>query len=235
MNELKKVNWLKIISFYIVILITTFLARKLPNLLQLFFQNFTEIHLPWNFNHGFAILIVTILFYKFYSSKKSEITFLGNNKIKSLIFPIALFTGYTIYGIKNDQGINEHLWAFIFCSFTIIYNLMEEYTWRGYLIENLNNVNLIFKSLISGIFWAVWHLLIFSDFEQYGGFGIFLIFCIIFSLLLTFSIEKTKALIVPASIHSLLIRNNIVTLICLIIYLIVLFTWNKKIKSNNYS
>ena len=35
MNELKKVNWFKISSFYLLILIITFLARKLPNILQL--------------------------------------------------------------------------------------------------------------------------------------------------------------------------------------------------------
>lgn len=128
MNELKNINWLKIISFYLVILITTYLARKLPNLLRSFLGIFTEIHFPWNFNHGFAILIVTALFYKFYSPKKSELSILGNNKLKSLIFPIVLIVGYTLYGFKNDQGINEHLWAFIFCLFTLVYDLMEEYT-----------------------------------------------------------------------------------------------------------
>ena len=232
MNELKKINWIRIILFYSVILLFTFLARKLPNLLQLVLKNFTDIHLPWNFNHGLAILLVTFIFYRFYSDKKSDITFFGTNKLKSILFPIILFTGYSIYGIENDQGINKHLWAFLFCFFTIIYDLMEEYTWRDYLIENLGKVNLIIKSIISGIFWAVWHLLIFSDFEQYGGFFVFLIFCVIFSILLTFSIIKTKALIVPSSIHALLIRTNIVTLISLILYLIILLTWNNKGKFN---
>ena len=104
---------------------------------------------------------------------------------------------------------------------------MEEYTWRGYLIENLGKLNLIIKGLISGIFWAVWHVFIFNDFEQYGGFYLFLIFCIVFSILLTFSVLKTKSLIVPATIHTLLIKTNIVTLICLIVFLIILTTWNK--------
>lgn len=238
MNELKKVNWLKIILFYSVILISTFLARKLPNILQLLLKKITVIHLPWNYNHGISILIVTLLFYKFYSDKKSEITFFGTSKLKSILFPIILFVGYSAYGIENDQGINEHLWAFIFCFFTLIYDLMEEYTWRGYLIENLGRLSLFFKSIISGIFWAIWHLLIFSDFEQYGGFIVFLIFCILFSFLLTFSVLKTKALIVPATIHALLIRTNLVTLTCLILYLIILFTWNKtskNLRNNTYN
>ncbi|MDY6025438.1 CPBP family intramembrane glutamic endopeptidase [Bergeyella zoohelcum] len=233
MKELQKVNWYKIIIFYFSILIITFLSRKLPNLFQIIVPLFTEVHLPWNFNHGFAILIVSILFYKFYTDEKSKISFLGNQKVKALLFPIILFTGYTIYGFKNNQGVDEHIWAFIFCFITFIYNIMEEYTWRGYLIENLGKLNLIIKSLISGIFWAVWHVFIFNDFEQYGGFYLFLIFCIVFSILLTFSVLKTKSLIVPITIHTLLIKTNIVTLICLIVFLIILTTWNKIVLKRN--
>lgn len=106
---------------------------------------------------------------------------------------------------------------------------MEEYTWRGYLIESLGKTQLFIKGIIAGVFWAVWHLLIFSNFDQYGGFGVFLAFSIIFSLILTFSVSKTKAFIIPATIHALLIRTNMVTLICFILFAIILFTWNKKL------
>ena len=85
MKELQKVNWYKIIIFYFSILIITFLSRKLPNLFQIIVPLFTEVHLPWNFNHGIAILIVSILFYKFYTDEKSKISFLGNQKVKALL------------------------------------------------------------------------------------------------------------------------------------------------------
>ncbi|MHA3044254.1 CPBP family intramembrane glutamic endopeptidase [Riemerella anatipestifer] len=231
MNELKKVNWLRVLLFYGMLLLSTFLARKLPNILQVILGKFTEINIPWNYNHGIAILVISFIFYKF-SNIKSGFSLLGTNKLKSILFPIVLLTGYTIYGIENEEGINPHFWAFVFCLFTLIYDIMEEYTWRGYLIESLGKTNLIIKSLISGVFWGIWHLLIFRDFEQYGGFGIFLVFCILFSLLLTFSISRTKSIIVPSTIHALLIRTNIVTLICFLIYAVLLFTWNKKSKKH---
>lgn len=230
MIELKKINWIKIILFYSTILITTFLARKLPNILYLIYSNFTDIYFPWNYNHGLAVLLVTFVFYKFYFNKKSEFSLLGTHKLKSLLFPIILFTGYTIYGIQNDQGVNIHLWAFIFCLSTLVYDLMEEYAWRGYLIENLGKLNLLLKSCISGVFWAIWHVLIFNDFDQYGGFFMFLILCVIFSVLLTFSVIKTKSILVAATLHALLIKTNVVTLIMLCIFLLLLFTWNKTYK-----
>ncbi|MCL1656309.1 CPBP family intramembrane metalloprotease [Elizabethkingia sp. HX XZB] len=225
-DEIKKVNWLRILLFYGLILIATYSSRKLPNLLTLLLGQFTDIHFPWNYNHGIAILIISFLFYKF-SGVKQEITLLGSNKLKSLAFPVILLIGYTVYGISNENGINKHLWAFIFCIFTLVYDIMEEYTWRGYLIESLGKINLIIKAVVSGIFWAIWHLLIFGDFKQYGGFGVFLIFCIVFSIILTFSASKSKAILVPATIHALLIRTNIVTLICFVLFMLILFTWNK--------
>jgi len=227
-NEIKKVNWFLILSFYGLILILTYFSRKLPNVLQSVIHAFTNLEVNWNYNHGIAILLVSFLFYKF-SPVKSTYSLFGDNKLKSALFPLLLFIGYSVYGFSNNNGINEHLWAFIFCLFTIVYDIMEEYTWRGYLIEGLGKINLIVKSVISGIFWGFWHLLIFNDFDQYGGFGVFLLFSIIFSFILTVSVSKTKAILVPATIHALLIRTNIVTLICFIIFVIMLLTWDRKL------
>lgn len=138
--------------------------------------------------------------------------------------------------MNNNHGVDKHLWAFIFCLSAFIYNLMEEYAWRGYLIEGLEKVNFVLKSVISGIFWGVWHLVIFSNFDQYGGFWIFLAFCIIFSFILTFAVLRTKSIIVAAAIHAFIIQANIVALICFIIFMLLLLTWNKKlIKKNNDS
>lgn len=226
LHDIKKVNWLRILFFYGLILAATYFSRKLPNLLTLLLSQFSDLHFTWNYNHGIVITFISFLFYKF-SSIKQEITFLGNNTLKTLAFPVILFIGYSVYGMNNDNGINKHLWAFIFCAFMLIYNIMEEYTWRGYFTESLGNINMLIKGFISGIFWAFWHFLIFNDFKQYGGFGVFLAFCIVFSVILTFSVSKSKAILVPATIHTLLVSTNMVTLICFALFALILFTWDK--------
>lgn len=234
-KQIKKTNWLKISLFYGIILVSTYLARKLPNLLNLLLEQITDIPFSFNYNHGFVTLIVAVLFYKL-GEVKQEITLLGNNKIKSLLFPIILLICYSTYGINNNHGIDKHLWALIFCSFAFIYNLMEEYAWRGYLIDSLGKVNYVLKSVVSGIFWSIWHLLIFNNFDQYGGFGIFFGFCILFSFILTFAVLRTKSIVVAGAIHAFIIQTNISALICFIIFMVLLLTWNKKlIKENNVS
>lgn len=235
LKGINEVKWMKILLFYGIILVGTYFARKLPNFLNLILGRITDIPFTFNYNHGFFVLIVSIIFYRF-NKENQKITLLGDKKLKSILFPIVLFVCYSTYGMNNNHGVDKHLWAFIFSFSAFIYNLMEEYAWRGYLIDSLEKVNFVIKSVISGLFWGVWHLLIFSNFDQYGGFWIFLAFCLVFSFILTFSVLRTKSIIVAGAIHAFIIQTNIVALICFIIFMILLLTWDKKlIKINNDS
>lgn len=108
-EQIKETNWLKISFFYGIILLGTYLARKLPNLLNLILEQITDIPFSFNYNHGFVTLIIALLFYKF-GGVKQEITLFGNNKIKSLLFPIcSLVTQYmeyiTIKELTNIYGL----------------------------------------------------------------------------------------------------------------------------------
>ncbi|WP_276680656.1 CPBP family intramembrane glutamic endopeptidase [Empedobacter brevis] len=225
-HQLKQVNWFSILLFYSLILIGTFLIRKLPNFFQLIFGGLVDFQLPWNMNHGLIILIVSLVFYKL-SKVKKDVSLLGKEKYSTLIFPLILIVGYAMYGIENNYGINKHVWASIFISITLLYDIAEEYTWRGYLNDSLGNTFWIIKSIITGIFWSVWHLFIFNDFGQFGGFGIFMLLCVIFSFVLTYSTIRTKSIIVPATIHALMAKTNLSTLIIFIIILVLLIVWNK--------
>ncbi len=229
LEQLKKVNWLRIVLFYGIILVGTYFARKLPNVLNLILTRITDIPFTFNYNHGIVTLVTALLFYKF-SGVKQEITLLGNHKIKSLLFPFILLLCYAGFGISNGNGIDKHIWALVFCSFALVYNLMEEYAWRGYLIESLGNTHYVLKSLISGIVWAIWHLLIFNNFDQYGGFWIFLAFCIVFAFILTFAVMRTQSILVAATIHAFIIQTNMAAVICFVTFMLLLITWNKTFK-----
>lgn len=232
-EQIKGINWLRILFFYGTILTGTYFARKLPNLLNLLLEQITDIPFPFNYNHGIVTLIVSLLFYKF-SGSEQEITLSGNNKLKSLLFPVVLFVCYSVYGMNNNHGVNRHLWALIFCFFAFVYNIMEEYAWRGYLIESSGKAGFVLKSILSGVSWSIWHLLIFSSFGPYGGFWIFFACCIIFSFILTFAVLRTESIIVAAAIHAFIIQVNIAALICFMIFMLMLLTWSRKlIKTGN--
>lgn len=226
-KQAKGINWLIILFFYATLLTGTYWARKLPNLLNFFLEQITDIPFPFNYNHGIITLGAALLFYKF-SGIKQNITLLGSNKFKSLLFPLILFVCYTSCGVSNNYGVDRHIWALALCFLALVYNIMEEYAWRGYLIESLGKMHYVFKSIISGVVWAIWHLLVFNNFDQYGGFGAFFGFCMLFSFLLTFAVLKTRSIIIAATIHAFIIQINIAALICFIIFVSLLLTWKQK-------
>lgn len=226
-TAIKSVQWTKVFLFYGIALSGTYGVRKLPNFLQLTLAKLTDIPFSFNYNHGIFIALVAWLFYR-KSNFKQQVTLLGDHKRKSLLFPVILLSVYTITGISNNNGIDRHCWALLFCCLALIYNLMEEYAWRGYLAESLGKLPYVIRSLVGGIFWAVWHLVVFKDFDQYGGFGMFLLFCIIFSFILTFAVQRTKSILVAATIHAFVIQVNVAALICFMLFLALLFTWKSK-------
>lgn len=224
-KQLKGANWLNILVFYAAILCGTYFARRQPNLLQLLLRKISDIPFSFNYNHGIVTLLLSLIFYRF-SRKKQQITLWGNAPIKSLLFPLVLFSCYTTAGISNRHGVNPHFWALIFCGLAFLYNIMEEYAWRAYLQERMGNLNYAVKSIVSGVLWCAWHLLVFNNFDQYGGFAVFFVFCLVFSFLLTFAVLRTQSIIVAASLHTFIIQTNTVALVCLSIFLLLLLAWN---------
>lgn len=172
--------------------------------------------------------MTTIFGYKFFRNNR-ETTIFGNNSIKSIIFPLLLLIGYSIAGISNNYGINNHVWGLFFISMTLVYDIMEESFWRGYLNDLIKTKHIFIKYIITGFLWAFWHLLIFDNFNQWGGFHIFLLLSILVSFIIGFAVSRTNSILIAASIHALLILQNInVTIICLVTWSVVLITWNKK-------
>ncbi len=224
-EQIKATNWLRILLFYGMALVVTHVARKLPNLLNLVLEQFTAIPLSFNYNHGIAVLLLALLFYRF-SGVSKQVSLLGADNVRSLLFPLVLLGCYTAYGIDNGYGINRHVWAPVLCGLALGYNIMEEYAWRGYLADSANPLPYWVKSLLSGLLWGCWHLLVFPGFDQYGGFWVFLVFCIVFSFILTFAVSRTRSVLVAASVHAFIIQTNSAALVCLAAFALLLLTWN---------
>lgn len=222
-----KTDWKAIIIVYGIALLLTLLVLKLPNGLKELGLLLFDFKLPFNWNHGIALLITTVIGYKFFKTKR-ETTFLGNDRIKSIIFPIIVLAAYSIVGISNTYGINTHLWGLFFVSMTLVYDIFEESFWRGYLNDLIKPKYLAIKYIITGILWSLWHLLIFENFNQWGGFHIFLLLSIVVSFIIGFATTRTNSILVAASFHALLISKDLyVTIICFVIWGIIILTWKK--------
>ncbi len=108
---------------------------------------------------GSGVFIGALLaIYLIRKERKTCISFFGTSTIKSvtmLLIPMVLLT---IIGVKNFYGINTHLYGFFAAGVSLIYCIMEELGWRGYLQEELKDLKPLQRYFIIGTIWYTWHL-----------------------------------------------------------------------------
>lgn len=84
-------------------------------------------------------------------------TFFGHSSKWSLLIaalPIVLLAGF---GIENDYGVQANLFGLFVGAWLLVYTLLEEYGWRGYLQDALPFKSEWLKYSIIGLIWYVWH------------------------------------------------------------------------------
>lgn len=225
---IKNVKWINIVIFYAVACGLTYWFRTFPNFLREISLKLFDFDAPFNYNHGIALLITSLAAYKLLKVDRRTTVF-GNNPLKAVVFAIIFLVAYTAMGFSNESGVNKHLWALLFCLLILVYDMLEEIAWRGFLNDSLSSIPFWLKGIITGILWGLWHLLIFDNFNQFGGLYAFILFSIVLSIIMAYVTEKTNSILVAASIHALLCRTNYVTLICAVIWILIIITWKKNL------
>jgi len=225
LEKSKRVNWKTIGVFYLLACGFTYVLIQVPNIIKEIWSGLFDFTPNFSWNHGIALFIFSLAAYGFFKVKRKT-TFLGNKPYYSLLFALVFLVAYSIIGFSNDFGINQHLWAFIFCLSTLVYDIFEETAWRGFLNDSLRPIPIWLKGIITGILWSLWHILIFKNFDQFGGFHIFLVLSVFVSILMSYATERTNSILVASSIHALLILRDVkVTVICAIIWIVLLKIW----------
>jgi len=101
-----------------------------------------------------ALIVISLLRKK----RTVKISLFGTSKSKSIVMTIIPIIILPVIGVKNDYGMNSHLYGFIAITSTLIYCILEEYGWRGYLQEELKSLKAWQKYFIIGLMWYLWHL-----------------------------------------------------------------------------
>ena len=92
---------------------------------------------------GSGVIIGALIIIPFLKKeRKTEISLFGTSKSKSFIMATIPIIILTIIGVKNDFGMDYHIYGFIAVIGTFLYCIMEEYGWRGYLQEELKTLKL---------------------------------------------------------------------------------------------
>jgi membrane protease YdiL (CAAX protease family) len=153
---------------------------------------------------GSGVIIGALIIIPFLKKeRKTEISLFGTSKSKSLIMATIPIIILTIIGVKNDFGMDYHIYGLIAAFGTFLYCIMEEYGWRGYLQEELKRLKPWKKYLIIGFIWYLWHLTFLTK-ASVGDNLFFLGMMILGSWGIGQVAESTKSIIASSCFHMII-------------------------------
>jgi len=87
-----------------------------------------------------------------------------------------------------------------------VFALGEEAGWRGFFLKNLQSMPFYKKSALIGAVWGFWHLPVIIqgyNYPQHPIAGVFMmiIFCVLYSPIFTYTVEKTGSVFSAAVLH----------------------------------
>ena len=240
-----KISWKRILIFFIIATVISNIFRfdifELKSELE---QLPTWIYiLSTVFLEGSGVIIGALIAISFLKkNRKTEITFFGTSKSKSMIMAIIPVIILAIIGVKNEFDLDSHLYGLIAIIGTFLYSIMEEYGWRGYLQEELKTLKPWGKYLIIGFIWYLWHLTFLTEATVVDN--LFFLAMIIFgSWGIGQVAESTKSILASACFHLIiqilmfneLIQNGIdgtekliVLGISVVLWFLIIKKWEKE-------
>lgn len=185
-----KINYSAILVFYVLAIVFRFLTNK-TELLNAISNVFLKTVLQGVGPGIGAVVVFSIFKIKPVMSLKGNYKLIQSPLLLYWILPIILILGAEYY-FKNTISFSA-LFAIL------VYGLLEEIGWRGFLQQELNPLPRFLNILIVTILWFVWHLnfelsisnLLFFVILGLGSWGIGLV------------ANKTKSLLAVAAFHSL--------------------------------
>lgn len=200
------------------------------------------------FLEGSGVFIGALLaIYFLKKHRKTEITLFGTSKLKSLLMAIIPIIILTIIGVKNEFDLDSHLYGFIAITTTLLYCIMEEYGWRGYLQEELKTIKPWQKYVAIGFSWYLWHLTFLTQ-ATVGDNLFFLAMMIFGSWGIGQVAESTKSILASACFHLIiqimmfnaLIKNGIdgtekliILGVSVSLWFVIIKKWEKQNTSTN--
>ncbi len=191
--KIKKMNkkvLLKISVYYLIAIILRFVATKTELLSQIDNQLITRLLRGIGPTIG-AIVVIVLFGFKFTMGFKGF--------YKNIYIPLAVFWIVPIIIIYTHAHFHNKDLSPLDILVVLIYGLLEEIGWRGYLQQELKILPKKLSILIIAILWYFWHL----NFD-FGLNNLFFFFILVLGAWgIGLVAEKTNSLLAVSAFHSL--------------------------------
>ncbi|MGV3704630.1 MAG: CPBP family intramembrane glutamic endopeptidase [Arcticibacter sp.] len=222
-----RINYVAIGLFYIVAIVLRYLTNK-TGLLEGVTSSFVKVILQ---GAGPAVgALVSFTVFKI----RPVLSLKGN--YKNLSVPLMLYWGLPIILISAAEYLSKGTISFIPVSAILIYGLLEEIGWRGFLQQELKKLPLFASTLIIAMLWFVWHL----NFELTSANALFFGILVLGSWGIGKVADSTSSLLAVSAFHSL---NNffpqlnatkaVILAMCLCVWVVTLVVRKRRARQAN--
>jgi len=150
---------------------------------------------------GAGILLAALIARAFLGKMRPvPVQLLGNLPWIPLSMSALALVLLSVVGVDNSYGMNPHWYGLVAAGGTLLYCIMEEYGWRGYLQTELSPLANGLKYVVVGFCWYLWHLTFLTD-ASLGDNLFFLGMMILGSWGIGQVAEATKSILACACFH----------------------------------
>ena len=240
-SQSQKTNWKAVICY-------SLLAAGFSSIFRIYTPVWLDdLKLPYGYGLnllvGFGPLLGAEMSRLLFKQSKDRLPLYGNSLVKSIIFMLIPTAVLVIFGIKSKGQLNEHWFALQVSLLWLIYIFGEESGWRGYL-QQILKVKDLWKAMIIGSVWYIWHFAFFFEKTNFIQELIFLIVLLIGSFIVIKVNKRTFSLMTSIGLHfSFSVMTNIPSsafykygiIAMLIVWAIILWIWpkNAEFQENN--
>lgn len=185
-----KINYFAILTFYVIAILLRYLTNK-TDLLNGVSSDFLKVILQ-----GIGPAVGAVVAFSVFKIKPT-LTLKGNYK-KTLI-PFLLYWGLPIALILGVEYCTKGTISFTAVTAILIYGLLEEIGWRGFLQQELKTLPAFLNIVIVAALWFIWHL----NFDFTSANLLFLGILLLGTWGIGKVADNTHSLLAVAAIHSL--------------------------------
>ena len=221
------VNWLAVGCFYLIACGLSYALRNLPN------PTAGILPLHTIFTYGLGPITAALIARRLFPAIPTTITLLGNKPRRTLLFALLPLVVSLVIGITNKRGIDPHLYGGLVVVSGVLWGLMEETGWRGFLHDALQPLPKPWRIGITALLWGGWHTTFLTDTPGLvgpnGNIGLAIGALMLGSWGLGNAVERTRSVLVVACLHEVfnLTGPSVGLGIVLVAWTWMLWTWTR--------
>lgn len=193
-------KWIRISIFYAIAILFSLYFRVYPP------QWYEQLNLPCGLDiykswlGGLGPFLGALVVSRLFRTPRRTTPF-GTSKKNSLIMALIPILLFTLFGADSNENLNPQYYGFNIGFLLVVYCLLEETGWRGYLQDELRGMNFLIAYSIIGVMWYTWHLTFLRGPVHLVNDLIILAILILASWGIGLAVRYTRSLLVAACLH----------------------------------